>query len=58
MRCKCSLCGKFRTQSDCVLQEETCGDGFQVDQYIECRYCMSDYDEERYFGKKENSDGE
>lgn len=50
---KCASCGKFRKESDCVLQEENNSDGFQLDQYFECKYCMSGADYERYFKKKE-----
>ena len=47
--CKCDICGKFRKEKDCVLQEEVCGDGFELDQYLECKYCMSISDKETYF---------
>lgn len=47
--CRCDLCGKFRKEKDCVVQEEVSSDGFQLDQWIECRYCMAPVDAERYF---------
>jgi hypothetical protein len=52
MACKCDSCGKFRKESDCVLQEYTCMDGMQVDQWLECRWCMSLADAQRYFPEK------
>ena len=53
MSVKCGCCGKFRKESDVVLQEEVSTDGFQLDQYIECKDCMSPADEEIYFKAKQ-----
>ena len=50
---KCDCCGKFRKKSDLILQEEVSTDGYQLDQYLECKDCMSPADHEIYFGKKE-----
>jgi hypothetical protein len=53
MSYRCDCCGKFRKESEVVLQEEVCSDGFQIDQYFECRLCMSPADEELYFKSRE-----
>jgi hypothetical protein len=41
---RCDCCGKFRKDSMVILQEETDGDGFGLDQWLECRDCMSPAD--------------
>jgi len=51
---KCDCCGKFRKDSEVVLQEHSCWDGLEVDQYLECKYCMSQADFERYFKEDKN----
>jgi len=51
---RCDCCGKFRKESDCIGQEETSSDGFCLDQYMLCRYCMSQSEEEAYFKKQGN----
>lgn len=49
---KCDSCGKFRKEDDLVLQEHSCWDGLEVDQWLECRWCMSLADAKRYFPDK------
>jgi hypothetical protein len=51
--CKCGICGKFRKDSDMVLQEYSCWDGMEVDQQFECKFCMSQVDFERYFPEED-----
>lgn len=48
---KCSLCGKFRKDDELVLQFDYDGDGFCVDEWLECMCCMSDSGRETYFSK-------
>lgn len=49
---QCNACGKFRKKDDVVLLEDSTFDGLCVEQWIECRFCCSDDDYERYFEKK------
>lgn len=49
MTCRCDSCGKFRKESDVIIQEDWTFDNMVCDQWVECRYCMSQADEERYF---------
>jgi len=39
---KCEICGKFRKKEDLTLREKVCGNGFELDQYLECRFCIKE----------------
>lgn len=48
---KCDCCGKFRSRKDVVGVM-----GEYDEEWVECRFCMSEADEEWYFKDKENKD--
>lgn len=50
---RCDCCGKFRKDEDCIIQEDYTYDNMVCDQWTECRFCMSEFDEQRYFKKEE-----
>lgn len=52
---RCDGCGKFRKEKDIVYIDYAVGDGLEVDNVSECRWCMSEADRELYF--KEDSEG-
>jgi len=47
-RCRCDLCGRFKKETDIALIE-----GEDLEQWLECKECMSQSDRETYF-KEEN----
>jgi len=51
-RCRCDICGKFRKPEDVSLEEYVDGDGFSLDQYLECIDCMSPSDLEEHQRRK------
>lgn len=53
---RCDCCGKFRKDSDLVIQEDVDHDGFGLGQWLECRFCMSTEDEQIYFPKRQQNE--
>lgn len=51
-RTRCDCCGKFKKESDCVAQEHSGFDGLVREEWVECRDCMSEADEKRYFNQE------
>ena len=49
---KCDLCGKFRKELDIRLIEGDSNDGHQGQQWIECKFCMSKSELERFNSSK------
>lgn len=54
MKIRCSLCGKFRKIEDTVEEEEHDSDWWLISEWIECKFCMSEFDLERYKFKEKD----
>ena len=53
--CRCDICGKFRKEQDVFLDEGESSDGFSVEQWLECKFCCSPADYDRYFKKEKDA---